>query len=116
MREFLSSPYWDWLTIAACGIGLVAALAFVVKYQREVGFGWWRLTDGRPNLFGRFLMIRKILLSMLFGIIITNRFTDEWLGRSALTAVLMLAFALHTFVPYRLLSEARKESTQEVGK
>jgi hypothetical protein len=108
MHGFLASPFWDWLAVTASGIGLVAALAFVTRYWHDAGSTWWRHLDGTPNLFGRFLMIRKILLSGLFLIILSNRFAPGWEGRRALTAILLFGFALHTFVPYRLLSEAQK--------
>ncbi len=113
MESVLASPFWDRLTIAACVIGLVAALAFVVRYQHDAGFTWWRQPDGKPNLFGRFLMTRKILLSALFMLLLANRLFAGWDGRQAVTAVLMLAFALQTFIPYRLLSEAQRERREK---
>lgn len=116
MEAFLSSPFWGWLTLIAVWIGLAAALAFVVRYQAVAGWTWWRNPDGTPNLFGRFLMIRKILLSVLFCVVLLNRYAPGWDARAAVTAVLMLGFALHTFVPYRLLTEAQKAHTEEVGK
>jgi hypothetical protein len=109
MREILSHPFWDSLTIAAAGVGFLAAVLFVGRYQRDEDFGWWKNSDGSPNLFGRFLMIRKILLSLLFALIILNRIFPGWTGREAVTAILFTAFAVHTFVPYRLLTEAQKE-------
>jgi len=117
MRAFLESPFWEYLTIAAVIIGLVAAVAFVVRYQYEVGFSWWRQPNGKPNHFGRFLMIRKILLSALFVIVILNRLFPEWPAKEAVTALLMVAFAVQTFVPYRLLISAQKaHEAQEVEK
>ncbi len=115
MKAILDSPFWDHLTIGAVLIGLVAALAFVARYQYTAGWSWWRHPDGSVNLFGRFLMIRKLLLSGLFVLIIANRWFPGWTGREALTALLMLAFALHTFVPYRLLTEAQR-AQKEAGK
>lgn len=114
MRELLNSPFWDWLTIGAVVIGLIAAMAFVVRYQIEVGWTWWRHPDGTPNAFGRFLMIRKALLSALFAVILANRVFPGWPGREAVTALLMLGFALQTFVPYRLLVTAQKAHEKEV--
>lgn len=114
MEAFLSSPFWDHLTIVAVLIGLVAALAFVIRYQWVAGSTWWRQPDGSPNLFGRFLMTRKILLSILFAVVLANRWYPGWEAQRAVTAVLMLLFALHTFVPYRLLTEAQKEQHEEV--
>jgi hypothetical protein len=113
VKAILESPFWSHLTIGAVLIGLIAALAFVVRYQYQAGWSWWRHPDGTVNLFGRFLMIRKLLLSTLFGIILLNRLLPGWTGREAVTALLMLAFALHTFVPYRLLSEAQKAQKKE---
>ena len=108
MEGVLASPFWDWLAIAASAIGLVAAMGFVLRYWHDTGLTWWRHLDGRPNLFGRFLMIRKILLSGLFALILANRFAPDWEARRAFTAILLFGFALHTFVPYRLLTEAQK--------
>ena len=108
MEAALEHPMWDLLTLVAVVIGLIAALAFVIRFQYEVGFTWWRTRDGRPNHFGRFLMIRKLLLSSLFLLILANRVFPGWTGRSAVTAILMVAFALQTFVPYRLLVSAQR--------
>lgn len=113
MEHALAHPFWDVLTLAAVGIGLVAAMLFVVRYQVEVGWSWWRHPDGKPNHFGRFLMIRKILLSGLFLLVLANRAFGEWTGRSAVTALLMLGFALQTFVPYRLLVSAQRARDRE---
>jgi D-alanyl-lipoteichoic acid acyltransferase DltB (MBOAT superfamily) len=113
MEAFLQSPFWGWLTLAAVVIGFIAASAFVVRYQWVAGFTWWRNPDGTRNLFGRFLMIRKILLSVLFIVVLLNRLAPGWHAQKAVTAVLMAAFALHTFVPYRLLTEAQRASRKE---
>ncbi len=113
MEAILASPFWDWLTVAAVVIGMIAALAFVVRYQYVAGWSWWRQPDGRRNLFGRFLMARKLLLAVLFAVVLLNRWQPDWEARKAVTAVLMLAFALHTFVPYRLIGEAQKERREK---
>jgi hypothetical protein len=109
----LASPFWDKLTIVACAIGLIAAMAFVIRYQRLSGCTWWRHRDGSPNLFGRFLMVRKILLSALFGLFLANRLIGPWAAREAVTSLITLAVAIHTFVPYRLLTEAQKAQPKE---
>lgn len=114
MTEILLSPFWEYLTFASVVIGLIAALAFVARYQYQAGWSWWRHPDGTVNLFGRFLMIRKILLSALFIVVLLNRLAPAWTAREAVVALLMLAFALHTFVPYRLLTEAQK-AQKEAG-
>lgn len=98
---------WNYITIGACAVGLVAALLFVIKYQVESRGAW------KNNPFGRFLMTRKILLSGLFALILTNRFFPGWDWRLPITAVLMVAFALQTFVPYRLLVEAQQERAHD---
>lgn len=113
MRAFLESPYWEYITVASVGIGLFACLLFVIRFQMKVGFTWWRHLNGQPNHFGRFLMIRKMLLASLFILIITNRVFPDWLGKEPVTALLMVAFALQTFVPYRLLILAHE--TQEAS-
>jgi hypothetical protein len=111
-------PFWNWegwraITIGACAVGLVAALAFVVAYQMKVGWSWWRNPDGTPNRFGRFLMTRKLLLAILFILILSNRITPEWAARPFVTATLMVLFALQTFVPYRLLMKVQDRTTPE---
>lgn len=113
MKELLASPFWDSLTIVSVVIGLIAALLFVIRYQYEVGFSWYRHTDGGPNHFGRFLMFRKLLLSGLFLLILANRVFPGWTGREAVTALLMFGFALQTFVPYRLLVTAQKAQEKQ---
>lgn len=106
MRALLDSGFWEWLTIAAVAIGLVAALVFVIRFQIEVGWSWW------DSPFGRFLMVRKVLLSALFTIVLLNRVLEDWAARNMVTALLMLAFALQTFVPYRLLVKVQRQHDQ----
>lgn len=106
MRGLLESDFWNWLTVGSVAVGLVAALVFVVRYQFEAGFSWW------DSPFGRFLMIRKILLSCLFALVLLNRIIGMWPGRAMVTALLMFAFALQTFVPYRLLVRVQREHDQ----
>jgi hypothetical protein len=113
MREILTSDFWDWLTIGSVVIGFVACVAFVIRYQIEVGRSWWRLPDGTVNHFGRYLMVRKVLLASLFGLILTNRVIGSWEARPAFTAILMFAFAVHTFVPYRLLISAQRAQEKQ---
>jgi hypothetical protein len=103
MRALLDSRFWEWLTVGSVAIGLVAALVFVVRFQMEAGWSWWN------SPFGRFLMVRKLLLAGLFVIVLLNRVLEDWPARNALTALLMLAFALQTFVPYRLLVKVQRE-------
>jgi hypothetical protein len=101
---------WDWLAALASVVGLVAALLFVIRYQVETGGAW------RSNPYGRYLMHRKVALVGLFGLVITNRIVagtvaipDGWPGQGMIMAVLYGYFAVQTFVPYRLLVEARQE-------
>jgi hypothetical protein len=103
MRTVLDSQFWNWLTVGSVGLGLIAALVFVVRFQMEAGWSWWN------SPFGRFLMVRKLLLACLFIIVLLNRVLDAWPARNMVTALLMLAFALQTFVPYRLLVKVQRE-------
>lgn len=103
MRDLFDAEFWNWLTIGSVAIGLVAALVFVIRFQIEVGWSWWN------SPFGRFLMIRKLLLAALFSIVLLNRTLEDWPARQMVTALLMLAFALQTFVPYRLLVKVQKQ-------
>ena len=109
ITEFLGHPAWEWITVVAVAVGLVASLLFVVRFQLEVGWSWWY------NPFGRFLMTRKILLAALFATVLTNMVIGRsWTGREAWTAILMVAFALQTFIPSRLLARvSRREAPQE---
>ena len=107
MGDVLSWEGWRWLTLAACGFGLLASLAFIVTYQVRVGWEWTR------NPFGRFLMVRAALLTALFTLIFTNRFLPAWEGRIALTAVLMSAYAIQAVVPYRLLMKVQDRATED---
>lgn len=101
--DALTHPFWTWVTMAAVVVGLVAAIFFVVRLQFEAGWSWWR------NPFGRYLMTRKLLLGALFTVVLFNRIAPDWWNvlRPAVTAVLMTAFALQTFIPYRLLMKAQ---------
>jgi putative copper export protein len=101
---FRGLSMWDSLALVAAIIGLILAGWFVVQYQRQVGWDWWR------NPFGRFLMTRKLMLVLLFGNAIVNRLiiNDEtW--RQASSAVLLTLFAVQTLVPYRLLMKAQRD-------
>lgn len=107
MTNFLTHSVWAWITGGAALVGLAAALWFVIRLQMEAGWDW------RRNPFGRYLMTRKLLLAALFILIIMNRVGPDWWGelvRPPLTAVLMTAFALQTFVPYRLLMKAQTQA------
>jgi len=103
MRALLDAEFWGWLTIGAVAIGLIAALVFVIRFQIEAGWSWWH------SPFGRFLMVRKVLLACLFTIVLLNRVVPDWPLREMVTALLMLAFALQTFVPYRLLVKVQRQ-------
>lgn len=110
IMAILDSPVWEWITLGAVGVGLVAALTFVIRFQLEAGWDWWY------SPFGRFLMTRKLLLTALFATVLINALTGrDWPGREAWTAILMVLFALQTFIPSRLLIKVRRrETSQEV--
>lgn len=101
---------WRPLTIAGCVVLAVACLVFVVAYQWKVGWSWWRQPDGSVNLFGRYLMTRKLLELALVAVVLSNRVWPGWLGREMAVAALMWAFALQTFIPYGLLLKAQAET------
>jgi hypothetical protein len=103
LRDLLDAEFWNWLTVGSVVLGLIACLIFVIRFQIEVGWSWWN------SPFGRFLMVRKLLLAALFSIVLLNRTVEDWLGRNMVIALLMLAFALQTFVPYRLLVKVQKQ-------
>lgn len=107
MRYYLEHPFWEWLTIGSVIVGFIACIVFLVRYLHEAGRDAWR------NPFGRYLIQRKALLAVLFGVVLANRTFGSWAARDVVTALLMLAFALQTFVPYRLLVDAQKAHSEE---
>lgn len=109
MDEFLAWEGWRTVTGVAATIGLFACVLFVARFHTKTGGAWWRHPDGRPNPFGRFLFFRKALLSALFLVVILNRVLPGWEAQDFVTALVFLAFAVQTFVPYRLLLQAQKD-------
>lgn len=97
---------WDWVIFAAGVVGLVAAIAFLGAYLYRSGLDAWR------NPFGRYLIVRKTLLAGLFLTVILNRSDWGWWedARHPATALLISAFALLTFWPYRLLLRAQEDA------
>ncbi len=98
---------WTMITLAACVFGLIAAVGFVARYLWESGTEAWR------NPFGRYLLTRKTLLAALFILVLLNRadHLDWWDAlQEPVTAILIWAFALQTFQPYRLLVKAQKDA------
>lgn len=113
MSDFLAWECWTGVIYFACVVGFFASALFVVRYHISSGGTWYRHTDGRPNQFGRFLVFRKTLLAVLFVIVVTNRVTPDWAAKEFVTAIVFLAFAFQTFVPYRLLLQAQKDIDTE---
>lgn len=109
LSSFLAWEGWSFLTGVASVVGLFACLLFVARFQVETGGAWWRHPDGRPNPFGRFLFFRKALLAVLFLLALANRLAPGWEAQGFVTALLFSAFAVQTFVPYRLLLQAQNE-------
>jgi hypothetical protein len=126
VTDFITSAWWDHLALLALPVGLVASLTFVVRYQSMVGRSWWRMDNGKPNYFGRFMMERKLTLALLFALLLAGRIVsgrifrevpDVFPGQGLLLAVLLWVFALQTFVPYRLLLMAQEEApTKEASR
>lgn len=103
LDEFLMWSGWTYVTGVAAAVGLFACVLFVVRFHVESGGAW------RGNPFGRFLFFRKVLLASLFAVALANRLTPGWIAQEFVIAVLFSAFAVQTFVPYRLLLTAQKE-------
>lgn len=115
----MTSPLWDHLAFLALPVGLLACLVFVIRYQHEVGRGWWRHADGRPNPFGRYMMERKATLALLFALLLAGRIAsgrvfrevpDTFPGQGALLAAILWVFVVQTFIPYRLLLMAQEQT------
>lgn len=113
IRDLVTHPAWTQVTIGACAIGAAGALLFVIYFRLRVGPTWWRLRDGRPNRFGRYMMVRKVNLAALFALVLANRIWPGWTGSRMALALLMVIFALHTFQPLRLLQEAQRGARNE---
>lgn len=108
---WLWSPLWVYGTLVMCAVGLLAALLFVVDYQRRVGWTWWRHTDGEVNLAGRWLMTWAVSRVLVLGLTLINWAAGPWPGILPVSFTVMTFFALHTFVPYRLLVKAQERRT-----
>jgi O-antigen ligase len=102
---------WDSITLVAGIVGLGAAFFFLASYFRRAGVDAWR------NPFGRYLIIRKILLSFLFLAAILNRVAQDsawWREvQEPWMAILISALALQVMWPYRLLLKAQEEAQQK---
>lgn len=97
---------WNWLTVAAGVVGLAASIVFLTQYLWKAGLDAWR------NPFGRYLIVRKVLLAGLFATVILNRAPWNWWEsiREPAIALLITAFAVQTFWPYRLLLKAQDQA------
>ena len=104
---------WDYGTVVACALGVFAAGLFVVTFYRDAGRDAW------SNPFGRFLLVRKLLLVGLFELMLVNRSVggvvreDTWHGQDAATFFVFMAVAVHTFVPYGILLEAQRAHAEK---
>lgn len=109
MRDgWLWSPLWVHGIIFMVALGTLAALLFVADYQRRVGWTWWRHQDGEANLTGRWLMVWAISRVLVLGLTLINFAAGPWPGMLPVSFLVMTFFALHTFVPYRLLAKAQE--------
>lgn len=112
MRDgWLWSPFWVHGILVMAAVGLLAALRFVVGYQRHVGWTWWRHRDGEANLTGRWLMAWAMSRVLVLGLTLVNWAAGPWPGVLPVSFVVMAFFCLHTFVPYRLLVKAQEHRT-----
>lgn len=113
MRAVLESTLWVYGVLVMCLVGLAGAIIFIISYQRTVGWTWWRFRDGDPNSFGRFLMIWSWTRVGVLGLTVTNALFPPWPGQLPLSFLAMGAFAIHTFVPYRLLRRIHSQPPKE---
>jgi hypothetical protein len=111
LGEMVTHHWWDYLTIVACAVGMVACFIFIVAYVHRTGCDWTK------SPYGRYLMTRKVLLGALYTLILVNWMSvgqtnvpDTWPGQGMVTALLMVCFSIQTFVPYRLLVKAQEEA------
>jgi hypothetical protein len=111
--KFLMWDGWDYGVVLACAVGLFACALFIIRYGVEAGRSMW------DNPFGRYLMTRKLVLMALFGYILFNRWVggieleDKYPAQDLAAFVIFGAFALQTFVPYRLLMNAQHAHDKE---
>lgn len=106
-HNVLYHPLWDWIVFGACGVGMVLAGWFAVSYQIQ-SRGAWRETRA-----GRFLVTRKVLLFSLFASVMSYRVFGDFPGRRVLVALMLVAFAFQTWVPYRMLMDAQAERERQ---
>ena len=105
---------WDWLQVIAAAVGFFVCVLFVTMYLYTAGKDAWN------NPFGRFLLVRKSTLSLLFLFILFNRYKsgivvgpDLWTGQDAFWAILLSVFAAETVIPYRLMVSAQARQKKE---
>lgn len=99
---------WDYGIVLASIVGVVASVTFITGYSAKAGKSAWN------NPFGRFMLSRETLLFVLFSQVLANRLIggivrpDVWPGSGLVAFVTYGLFAIHTFMPYRLLIEAQR--------
>ena len=107
MSEFLAWPGWIDLSLLACFVGLLLAASFVVRYHHRTGGAWHRTPEGRWTLY------RRAMESAVFGLTLVNYFFPTWPGALFASFLLLAGFALQTYVPHRLLTQAQRARDRE---
>ena len=94
-------------------IGLLACLVFIVAFHFKTGGAW------RRSPAGRWLMLGRLNIGLLFLFVVLNRAWEWfrlWEGRDWALLSLYFLFATQTVWPLRLLLHTEPLSDQKKGK
>lgn len=103
MSSFLNWHGWVTLIVLACWVGVVLASSFVVRYHVMTGGAWHRTPEGRWTLY------RRAMEMSILGLTLINYYIPAWPGMLPISALVMAAYAVQTYVPHHLLSRAHRE-------
>lgn len=93
--------------------GLVFCVVFVVAFHIKTRGAWW------DSPAGRWLMLGRANIALLFLFVVLNRTWDDfhgWSGRSWVLLSLYFLFAAQTIWPLRLLFHAEPLPERRKGK
>lgn len=85
-------------------VGLLGCIAFVVAYVRQAGWKIWF------NEEGSFLLVVYLNLGTLFMLGIINSIFGDWPGRTVISLVLYMTYAIEAWWPLRLLLRRNRDA------